>query len=88
MSAQWSPRRLEYGAAITVVHRPHVTYLIFAHFVMKGGKRSKRAYAERHGFDDLRINLDEEGLMWARGHSGPAVDALRVSVALASAPVG
>lgn len=82
MSAQWSPRRLEIGAAISVVQGTFSVQILSAYFVMKGENRSRRPYAQRHGFDDVRIELDEEGIKWCRGYSGPEVDALKVSLAL------
>jgi hypothetical protein len=41
--------------------------------------------AQRHGYSDIRLRQEDEGITWCRGHEGMAVDALRVAVALARA---
>jgi hypothetical protein len=86
-------QHVERNAHVTVVLRD-TGEIVHAH-VKKPGKELRvvfvreRAYTSRFGGDGshrTRVNYNvrhrDEGIVWARGWEGPAVDALRAYVAL------
>jgi hypothetical protein len=83
VSAQWSPRHLHTGMAITVVvRRVGGPYFLQTRLGRRGFGRRRQWTASEHGWDDRVIHLEEESIEWCRGHEGKAVDALRVAAAL------
>lgn len=76
-------KAMKVGNAVTVVTRrslPDKFELMPAHIVgFMRGKVRVRVVGFTSTIDYARV---EEGVYWAQGHSGPAVDALRAAQAL------
>jgi hypothetical protein len=79
VSAKFAMPRI--GSAITIFWRGQFE---FDKLGASSRGRNRVWVAQRHHFDSVLIRPEDEGITWARGHEGKAVDALRVASALAA----
>lgn len=74
---------LHVGEAVTVVTlRPTEVWHAYVSFVHESGGYIEFRLDLSAGPSTARAGFSDEGVRWARGHSGPAVDALLAATAL------